>query len=50
VPLSVAKRKRAAPLEPFWLTTKSAALPLNTVPVGEPGTETVSGVFAPVPL
>jgi hypothetical protein len=50
VPLSVENRNLAAPLAPFWLTTKSVALPLKTVPVGEPGTETVSGVFAPVPL
>src|SRR3954467_9333833 len=50
VPLSVENRNRAAPLAPFWLTAKSVALPLKTVPVGEPGTETVSGTFAPVPL
>jgi hypothetical protein len=50
VPASVAKRKRAAPLFPFWETTKSAALPLKTVPVGPPGTLTVRAAFAPVPL
>src|SRR3954453_23033030 len=50
VPLSVENRNRAAPLDPFWLTTKSVALPLKTVPVGEPGTETGSATFAPVPL
>ena len=46
VPPSVANRNRAAPLLPFWLTTKSAALPLKTVPVGAPATETVSAAFA----
>src|SRR5690242_6487981 len=50
VPPSVAKRKRALPLFPFWLTTKSALLPLNTVPVGPPATATVSAAFAPTPL
>ena len=50
VPPSVANRNRAAPLLPFWLTTKSVALPLNTVPVGAPATVTVSADFAPTPL
>jgi hypothetical protein len=49
VPPSVANRKRAAPLFPSWLMTKSAALPLKTVPVGPPGTDTVSGTLAPLP-
>src|SRR6185437_11610826 len=49
-PPSVAKRKRAAPLLPPWLTTKSVATPLKTVPVGPPGTETVSACFAPAPV
>src|SRR6266849_3491910 len=30
--------------------TKSVAAPLNTVPVGPPGTETVSACLAPLPL
>src|SRR5438067_889574 len=34
IPLLVANRNRAAPLLPLWLTTKSVALPLKTVPVG----------------
>jgi hypothetical protein len=50
VPLSVEKRNRAALLDPFSLTTKSVALPLKTVPVGEPGTDTVSAAFVPVAL
>jgi len=50
VPPSVANRNRAAPDFPFWLTTKSVATPLNTVPVGPPGTATVSACFAPLPL
>jgi hypothetical protein len=49
VPPSVANRKRAAPDFPPWLTAKSVVLPLKTVPVGAPGTETVSATFAPVP-
>ena len=49
-PPSVAKRKRAAPLLPAWLTTKSVAAPLNTAPVGPPGTDTVKACFAPAPL
>ena len=50
VPSSVANRKRAKPLLPFWLTTKSEALPLNTAPVGPPATVTVRACFAPAPL
>ena len=50
VPPSVANRNRADPDFPFWLTTKSVATPLNTVPVGPPGTATVSGCFPPPPL
>src|SRR5207344_2307696 len=50
VPPSVAKRNRAEPLLPFWLTLNAAALPLKTVPVGAPGTATVSADFAPTPL
>jgi hypothetical protein len=50
VPPSVANRNRAAPLLPFWLTTKSVGLPLKTVPEGAPGTETVSACFAPAAL
>ena len=49
-PASVANRKRAAPLLPFWLTTKSVALPLNTVPVGPPATATVSACLGAGPL
>ena len=49
VPASVAKRKRAGPLLPFWLIGKSVALLLNTVPVGPPATATVSATFAPAP-
>jgi len=29
---------------PFWLTRKSAAFPFATVPVGPPGTVTVSAL------
>src|SRR5947209_14562293 len=50
IPLFVANRNLDAPLLPPWLTTKSVALPLKTVPVGPPGTDTVSGTFAPAPL
>ena len=50
VPASVAKRNRAAPLLPLWLIMKSELLPLNTVPVGPPATETVSATLAPEPL
>src|SRR6476469_7838210 len=49
-PPSVAKRNRAGPLLPPWLTTKSVAEPLNTVPVGPPGTDTVRACFAPLAL
>jgi hypothetical protein len=49
-PASVANRKRALPLLPLWLTTKSVATALNTVPVGPPGTDTVRACFAPLPL
>src|SRR6266852_132527 len=50
IPASVANRNRAGPDLPLWLTTKSVAAPLNTVPVGPPGTETVSACFTPLPL
>jgi hypothetical protein len=49
VPASVANRKRAAPLFPLSLITKSVGLPLNTVPVGPPATATVSAAFTPAP-
>src|SRR5262249_17648134 len=49
-PAWVANRKRANPLTPFWLTTKSAGLLLATVPVGPPVTVTVKGFFDPTPL
>jgi hypothetical protein len=35
---------------PACVTTKSVAEALKTVPVGAPGTETVSACFAPVPV
>src|SRR5260221_1642435 len=50
IPLSVANRNLAGPDLPLWLTTKAVALPLDTVPVGPPGTATVSATFEPVPL
>src|ERR1700759_1462335 len=50
VPASVAKRKRAAPLFPFWETVKSAALPLKTGSVGPPGTAAVRATLLPAPL
>jgi hypothetical protein len=50
VPAPVEKRKRADPVLPFCETTKSLALPLYTVPVGAPGTATVSACLAPLPL
>jgi hypothetical protein len=50
VPALVANKKRAAPLLPFSVTTKSVALPLKTVPVGPPATATVSATLAPLPL
>src|SRR5262249_7353410 len=50
VPASVENRKRAEPLFPLALTTKSAAFALKTVPVGPPATVTVSADLAPTPL
>ena len=50
VPACVAKRKRAEPLLPLALTLNALALPLNTVPVGPPGTLTVSADLTPAPL
>ena len=42
--------KRAVPVLPFCVTAKSFALPLKTIPVGPPGTLTVSADFVPAPL
>ena len=50
LPSCVAKRKRAEPLLPSALTTNALELPLNTVPVGPPGTLTVSADLTPTPL
>src|SRR5437764_12202404 len=49
VPLSVENRNTDGPWSPPCLTTKSL-LPLYTVPVGAPGTFTVSGTFEPSPM
>ena len=49
VPSSLANRKRAAPETPFFVTANPVP-PLNTVPVGAPGTVTVRACFAPRPL
>ena len=35
---------------PPWLTRKSLVFELATVPVGPPGTATVSAFFEPTPL
>src|SRR4029453_8578206 len=48
VPSSLAKRKRAGPLNVPSLITK-LALPLNTMPVGLPGTCTTSDGGLPAP-
>ena len=48
VPNSVANRNRDGPEKPSWLTTNREP-PLNTAPVGAPGTFTTNGIAIPVP-
>jgi hypothetical protein len=52
VPLSVANRKRAAPLDAFWLTTKSASAAVEHGPrrANREPERGSTGSFAPVPL
>src|SRR5262249_23510317 len=48
-PASVSNRNREGAVTLFWLTGKSVALELATVPVGPPATVTTSALFDPTP-
>ena len=49
-PACVSKRNRDDALTPFWLITNAAVFEFATVPVGPPGTVTVSAFFEPRPV